>query len=83
MVAVKSSLCRSQPELVSEVYRLLLDSRRAAGTPLPGEIDMNPFGVEQNRRNLEVAIEFVHRQKLIPRRFTVDELFEDMTGALR
>jgi 4,5-dihydroxyphthalate decarboxylase len=43
---------------------------------------MNPFGVEQNRRNLEVAVEFVHQQKLIPRRFSVDELFEDMTGAL-
>jgi 4,5-dihydroxyphthalate decarboxylase len=76
MVAVKSSLCRSQPELVRQVYRLLLDSNLAAGTPLPGEIDMNPFGVEQNRRNLEVAIEFVHRQKLIPRKFAVDELFE-------
>jgi 4,5-dihydroxyphthalate decarboxylase len=76
MVAVKSSLCRSHPELVSEVYRLLHDSRRAAGTPLPGGIDMNPFGLEQNRRNLEVAIEFAHRQKLIPRKFAVDELFE-------
>lgn len=76
MVAVKSSLCRSHPELVNEVCRLLHDSRRAAATPLPGGIDMNPFGVEQNRRNLEVAIEFVHRQKLIPRKFAVDELFE-------
>jgi 4,5-dihydroxyphthalate decarboxylase len=76
MVALKSSFCRSHPELVSEVYRLLHDSRRAAGTPLPGGIDMNPFGLEQNRRNLEVAIEFAHRQKLIPRKFAVDELFE-------
>ena len=45
-------------------------SRKAAGSP-----EMNPFGVEENRRNLEVAIECMHRQRMIPRRFTVEELF--------
>ncbi|MGF1621951.1 MAG: hypothetical protein ACFCUR_15210 [Rhodomicrobiaceae bacterium] len=82
MVAVKTSLCRSHSELLGEVYRLLLDSKRAAGLPLPGAIDMNPFGIEQNRRNLEIAIEFTYRQKLIPHRFTVDELFEGVADAL-
>ena len=36
---------------------------------------MNPFGVEENRRNLEVAIDCTYRQGMIPRRFTVEELF--------
>jgi hypothetical protein len=36
---------------------------------------MNPFGVEENRRNLEVAIECMLRQRMIPRPFTVEELF--------
>jgi len=36
---------------------------------------MNPYGIEANRRNLEVAIDYVHRQRLIPRRFAVEELF--------
>ena len=54
-----------------EVYDLLLESRRAAGNP-----EMNPFGVEENRRNLEAAIDCVFRQKMIPRRYTVEELFE-------
>ena len=36
---------------------------------------MNPFGLEENRRNLEVAIECIYRQEMIPRRFTVEELF--------
>lgn len=67
MVVVRDSLPRSA---VREVHRLLLESRKAAGDP-----EMNPFGVEANRRNLEVAIDHVVRQKLISRRFGVDELF--------
>jgi len=79
MVTVKASLSRSHPHVVEEVYRLLAESKRAAGPPAPGELDTTPFGVEANRRNLEVAIDYVHRQRLIPRRFTVDELFDDVT----
>jgi len=54
----------------AEVSRMLEASIRAAGSP-----EMNPFGLEANRRNLEVAIEYVHAQGLIPRRYTVEELF--------
>ena len=68
MVTVRSSLPKSD---VAEIYRLLVASRQAAGEP-----EMNPFGLEENRRNLEVAIDYVHRQRLIPRRFTVEELFQ-------
>jgi 4,5-dihydroxyphthalate decarboxylase len=52
------------------VSRLLEASIRAAGSP-----QMNPYGIEPNRRNLELAIDYVHRQGLIPRRYEVDELF--------
>jgi 4,5-dihydroxyphthalate decarboxylase len=82
MVVVKDSLSKSNPQAVREVYRLLAESKRAAGLPAKGEPDANPFGVEANRRNLEVAIDYVHRQGLIPRRFAVDELFDDVTRAL-
>lgn len=68
MVAVKATVA---PELREEAYRLLCESRRLAGNP-----GMNPFGLEENRRNLEAAIDCVHRQRLIPRRFTVEELFQ-------
>jgi len=68
MVAVKDSVA---PSVAAEVYELLRKSRNAAGTP-----EMNPFGLEENRRNLEVAIDCVYRQGMIPRRFTVEELFE-------
>lgn len=68
MVAVKHNVSR---ETADEVYRLLHESRKAAGNP-----ETNPFGIEENRRNLELAIDCVYRQKMIPRRFTVEELFQ-------
>ena len=48
------------------------DAARPAGQP-----DLTPFGVEPNRRALEILIRYSHEQRLIPRRFSVDELFED------
>jgi 4,5-dihydroxyphthalate decarboxylase len=67
MVTVKRTVSDEQAK---EIYDLLVESRKAAGSP-----EMNPFGVEENRRNLEVAIECMHRQRMIPRRFTVEELY--------
>jgi 4,5-dihydroxyphthalate decarboxylase len=67
MVVVKDSVPRADAE---EVSRLLAKSIAAAGNP-----ELNPYGVGANRRNLEVAIDYVHRQRLIPRRFAVEELY--------
>ena len=53
------------------IYDLLLESHKAAGNP-----EMSPFGIEENRRNLEAAIDCCHRQNMIPRRYAVEELFE-------
>ncbi|MEO8202624.1 MAG: hypothetical protein ABI630_02080 [Betaproteobacteria bacterium] len=82
MVAVKAGVSQAHPEAVREFYRGLVESKRAAGLPVPGQLDHCPLGLEENRRNLEVAIEFVHSQGLIPRRYAVDELFDDVTRAL-
>jgi 4,5-dihydroxyphthalate decarboxylase len=68
LVVVKNNLSRDRAD---EVYRLLVDSKNAAGNP-----PMLPHGVEANRRNLEVAIDCAYGQKMIPRRYSVDELFE-------
>jgi len=67
MVVVRSEMPVS---LSGEIYGLLKRSREAAGNP-----PMNPFGIEENRRNLEAAIDCVYRQGMIARRFTVEELF--------
>jgi 4,5-dihydroxyphthalate decarboxylase len=82
MVCVTESLSRAKPELVREVYRMLKESKRAAGLPEPGAIDFHPFGVEACRPALEMIISYAVQQKLIPRPFEVDDLFDDTTRAL-
>jgi 4,5-dihydroxyphthalate decarboxylase len=67
MVVARDALPRAT---LHEVYRLLAESRRAAGDPAS-----NPFGVGPNRHNLEVAIDCVWRQQLIPQRYAIEELF--------
>jgi 4,5-dihydroxyphthalate decarboxylase len=69
MVAVKTTLPRG---IRDEVYRMLLVSKNLGAKDDAG----SPFGIDENRRNLEVAIDYVHRQGLIPRKYAVDELFE-------
>jgi 4,5-dihydroxyphthalate decarboxylase len=81
LIVVRESLTRTNPEAVRDVYRLLLEGKNLAGAP-PGTADSTPFGVESNRRNLEVAIEYAYQQRLIPRLFAVDELFDDVTRSL-
>ena len=80
MVVVKESVSRANPDAVREVYRLFRESKRLA--PPPGALDMTPIGLEANRRNLEVAIDYVYQQRLIPKPYSVDELFDDVTRAL-
>lgn len=82
MVVVKQSLSQSDPSAVEEVFRLLAESKKAAGLPKPGEIDGFTFGVEACRKALDMAIQFAVQQRLIPRPFTVDELFDGNTRRL-
>ena len=82
MVTVSASLSKEHPEVVREIYRLLVESKKAAGLPKGDGPDLAPMGVETNRRNLEVAIEYCYRGGLIPRKYAVEELFDDTTRAL-
>lgn len=83
MVVVTEKVSRERPDAVREVYRLLLEGKKAAGGPKPGEPDMVPFGVEACRPSLELIINYAHQQGLIPRKFTVEELFDDVTRTFR
>jgi 4,5-dihydroxyphthalate decarboxylase len=80
MVVVRSGLSKSRPDVVEEVFRLLRESKNAAGPP------KNPeplrFGVEACRPVLEVMIDYCHKQGLIPKPLKVDSLFDDVTRRL-
>ncbi len=80
LVVVTEALANSQPDVVREVYRLLKASK-AASKPAGG-IDFVPFGVDAIRKPLELIIAYAAQQALIPRRFSVDELFDDTTRAM-
>lgn len=69
LVCVRDSLPQ---DVVDEVFRLLQESKNIGAK----DAETSPFGIEANRRNLDVAVDYVFRQGLIPRRYSADELFE-------
>ncbi len=75
MVVVSQKLSGTNPAAVREVHRLLNES--AAASPAAPR-----FTADEMRRSLQLIIEYCVQQKLIPRAFTVDELFDDVTRAL-
>jgi 4,5-dihydroxyphthalate decarboxylase len=83
MVVVKDSLSKSNPAAVREVFRMMLESKKAAGLPKPEAIDFVPFGFEAVRPALELMSAYALEMQLIPRGYTVEELFDDTTRALR
>ena len=75
MVVVSQKLSDTNPAAVREVHRLL-DASAAASPAAPR------FNAQEMRRSLELIIHYCTQQKLIPRAFEVDELFDDVTRAL-
>jgi 4,5-dihydroxyphthalate decarboxylase len=80
MMTIEASLCQERPDVVREIYRVLQESKRLAG-PIEGR-DLTPFGVEANRAALGLITRYAYEQKLIPRLYSVDELFDDVTRVL-
>jgi len=81
MLVVKESLANSNPSAVKEIFQLLRSSKQAAPA-VEEALDPIQFGVENLRRSLELIIHYSVQQRLIPRKFEVDELFDDLTGSL-
>jgi 4,5-dihydroxyphthalate decarboxylase len=81
MLVVRESISRSRPDVVQEVFRLFHEARQTLGAPKDG-LDPYRFGVEANRESLERIIDYAVRQQMIPRKFAVDELFDDTTRVL-
>jgi 4,5-dihydroxyphthalate decarboxylase len=82
MVVVKTSLSNSDPGAVREVFRMLAESKKAAGLPKPGAIDTLPYGFNAVKPALDLMSSYALEMKIIPRRYSVEELFDDVTRAL-
>jgi 4,5-dihydroxyphthalate decarboxylase len=79
MVVVSEKLSNTQPDAVREVFRMLQASAALAPTPLT----VPRYSADQMSRSLAMISEYAAQQGLIPRAFTVDELFDDLTRTLR
>ena len=77
---VREELSRERPDVVAEIFRMFVESR-ALAPETPTKV-LPPIGLEANRKSLEMAIQWSYEQKVIPRRLSVDELFDDTTAAL-
>jgi 4,5-dihydroxyphthalate decarboxylase len=73
MVVMKQEISDKHPDAVREMHRLLLEAAKDAKPRFP---DHNI------RRSLRMIIDYTAQQGLIPRAFTVDELFDDVTRPL-
>ena len=80
LVVATEALATSRPDVVRDLYDLL--KRGKAHTGPSGTPDLLPFGVEANRKQLALIIDYCVQQSLIPRRLAVDELFDDTTRDL-
>jgi 4,5-dihydroxyphthalate decarboxylase len=76
MVVVSAELSHKHPDVAREVHRLLGESAAAAPSAVPR------FTADELRRSLQLMTHYVAQQKLIPREFSVDELFDDVTRVL-
>jgi 4,5-dihydroxyphthalate decarboxylase len=75
MLVVSQDLSDKRPDVVREVHRLIKES--ADASPAAPH-----FSADEMRRSLELIIRYTAEQRLIPRAYAVDELFDDVTRAL-
>jgi len=81
LFCVDKALADTRPDVIAEVFRMLKETK-AAMAPSPDGIDFHPFGLEALRKPLEMMIQYAVEQKIIPRPFAVEELFDDSTRGL-
>lgn len=81
LALVREEIAKKRPDAVREVYRVLKESRAAAGIPAGAE-DPLRFGIGKIRASLQQVATYALQQKLIPRMLTPDELFADARAIL-
>lgn len=82
MLVIREEIAASRPDVVRELFRMIRESTAAGGLPTDDATAALRFGIEPNRRSLELIIDYAFRQKLIPERVGVDSLFDDTAHSL-
>src|SRR6201999_973857 len=81
MFVIHQDLARKRPEVVRELFRMIVASRAAAPADITSALP--PLGWEANRKGLQMAIDWSYEQKIIPRRLAVEDLMDETTADLR
>jgi 4,5-dihydroxyphthalate decarboxylase len=82
MAVIRTEISGTRPDIVRDVFRMLKESRDVAARDGDERSAQLQFGIEANRIALESIIDIALRQKLIPRKWRVEELFDDVTRGL-
>lgn len=75
MVCVRTDLLNEHPWLAKDLWKLMLDSRAAAGLPATKD----PYGIHANFKALSLAALYAYQQGLVSRLFDIEELFHPST----
>jgi 4,5-dihydroxyphthalate decarboxylase len=81
LLCVKRDLLRFRPDLVREIFALFQKSKSEAPVAA-GAVDMRPIGYEAIAPSLELVIQLAYEQEIIPRRFSVEEIFAESRAVL-
>lgn len=76
VVTVRADVSKRHPDAVRAFWDMLGDARQEGMQEKFG-VDMLPFGLDANRKNLEMALDAAFSQGLTPRRLQLDELFDE------
>lgn len=76
MFVVTKELCDRRPDVVRELYRVLAEARQSVDSSFP-------LGLDGNWKALELVSVYAYQQKVIPRQFSVDELFADFAKVMK
>lgn len=82
MLVVRRNLSHTRPDVMRELFRIFIESRDSAIRNGNKNVTRLQFGLEANRRSLDTIIKLAFEQKLIPRRYLVEELFDEVTVGL-
>ena len=83
VVVIRKEIAQTRIDLVREVFHMLLESRAASGDlPSTGGPDLQPVGFGALRPALEAVIRYAFEQKLITKRYAVDELYGNVANIL-
>jgi 4,5-dihydroxyphthalate decarboxylase len=80
LFVVRAELSKERPEVVREIYRMLVESRNQAPESVIAALPA--YGFKAIQKTINMAIDWAYEQKIIPRKLSMDELFDDTTGTL-